>query len=102
MNTKTGRPVFTTDLPVFMLVYRKTFQCFYVMHGKFSRHHLFVRDIPDFHVIICLQRHRHNVPAIQGFIDDTTADGIAIQADQQVKQCCPVTDPDVFPALQRT
>ena len=101
MNIKTGRPVFTTDLPVFVLVYRKPLQCLYVMHGKFPRHHLFVGDIPNFHVIIHIQRHRHNIFSIQRFIDHTAAGGVAIQADQQVKQCCPVTDADVFAALQR-
>ena len=51
-------------------------------------------------MVVHVQGHGHDVRAVQGAVDDAAANGIAVQADEQVEQGGPVADHDLLGALQ--
>ena len=59
-------------------------------------------DIADLYVIVHQQRDGHDVLSVQFLADDATADGVAVQSDQQVEQRRPVPDNNVLFAVPRT
>ena len=67
-----------------------------ILLSKMSGHDFLVCDVADFHVVLHRQRHRHNVLAVEGFVDYAAANGVAVQTDEQVKQRGPVTDLNVL------
>ena len=70
-----------------------------VQGSKTSGNNTGVGDIADLHIVVCFQRDRDDVLPVQLFINDAAADRIAVQTDQEVKQCRTVADHDIFPAL---
>ena len=57
-------------------------------------------QIADLHGIIYQQRHGTDVRTVECFADDAAANGITIQTDQQIEQCCAVTHQNVLFAVQ--
>ena len=72
------------------------FQGLNIEHTKSSWLHFLVGDVTDLHVIIDIERDCHDVFSVQFFADHTTANGIPIDADQEIKEGCAVADNDVF------
>ncbi len=60
-----------------------------------------MRQISNLHLTFILKRNRNNIFSIQIPVDHTTADGISVQSDQQIKKRRPVTDTNVFLPLRR-
>ena len=56
-----------------------------VMVGETAGYNLVMGDIADFHIVIDFQWDGDNLIAVEFGIEDTTADGIAIQPDEQVE-----------------
>ena len=62
---------------------------------------LLVGQITDLHGIVYLQRNGTDIRAVERFADDTAANGISVQPDEQIEQSGTVTYLNVLFAVQR-
>ena len=71
-------------------------QLFHIRKGLFAQLNLSVRDPAHLNLIVNNQRNRGDVVAVQVCADDSGGNGVAVQADHQVKDCCAVADVNAF------
>ena len=64
--------------------------------------HAFVGNIANFHVIIYPKKTRNDIRSIEGIVDDSAANGIAVQADEEIEERGAVANEDILFALERT
>lgn len=75
------------------------FQCLQICHANPAKHRFVMHYVSDAHVAFICQRHRNDILSIELLVDDTAADRIPVQTNQQIKQCRSVTDTNVFLSL---
>ena len=73
-------------------------QIFNIRPAQAARLHAGRQNIADLHGRHAGEGHGYNILAVQLAVDHATAHGVALQADQQIKQGGAVPHPDIFAA----
>ena len=73
-------------------------QIFNIRPAQAARLHAGRQNIADLHGRYAGERHGYNILAVKLAVDHAAAHGVALQADQQIKQGGAVPHPDIFAA----